>query len=70
MKLFEAKVGDKIEMNNYFQECRLSQVPEGVNKRLNEDINAEEIFEAINALKMDKSLGSDGLTAIFFKKNM
>lgn len=37
--------------------------------KLNSDIATEEIFEAISMLKLGKSPGTDGLTAMFFKLN-
>lgn len=54
-------------MDNYLQSCGLNKVPEAIIKRLNSDITMEEIYEAINALKIGKASGPDGLTAMFFK---
>lgn len=54
-------------MNKYLQDCKISKVPEGINKRINEDISTEEIMEVISALEIGKAPGPDGLTSIFFK---
>ena len=67
-KLYETNNPDKVKVNDYFKDCKVDYVLNENEKMCCEgELTLKECEDAVSHMKSNKSPGSDGLTAEFYK---
>ena len=65
--LYTSQLIDDDEIDDYLNDCKPPQLLNEDKIALDDFINSEEVFDAIDDLILDKSPGDDGLTSEFYK---
>ena len=66
-KLFSSCNPEKSEIDQYLEGTSMKKIPEELSERIDREISKEELDAVVKSFKNNKSPGSDGLTAEFYK---
>ncbi len=66
-ELYKSKSIDEIRLKQYMKKCKTKKLSEDEKQTCERDITIEEVYQAIDNLKQNKSPGLDGLTPEFYQ---
>ena len=66
-KLFSSRNPSQGDIDGYLNSTNMNKISEDLSEQLDQDITLNELEEAVKGFKNNKSPGSDGLTAEFYK---